>query len=81
MTLHELKTSYKEIYPNELVLKLEHSGCHATFLDFNITQSNGKISANLYDKREDFSFFVVCMTNFHRNPSYCKITLLCHKFL
>ena len=39
---------------------MEHSGCHATFLDFNITKSNG----NLYDKREDFSFFVVRMTTF-----------------
>ena len=30
------------------------------------TPRNGKISTNLYDKRYDFSFFVVHMQNFHR---------------
>ena len=59
------QTSYKEIYPKGLVLKLEHSGYHAAFLDLNIAISNGKISTTLYDKHEDF--FFVCMPNFHSN--------------
>ena len=59
------QTSYKEIYPKGLVLKLEHSGYQAAFLDLNIAISNGKISTTLYDKHEDF--FFVCMPNFHSN--------------
>ena len=39
----EFQMSYKEIYPKELILKLEQSGTHVTFLDVNITKSNGKI--------------------------------------
>ena len=55
------QTSYKEIYPKGLVLKLEHSGYHAAFLDLNIAISNGKISTTLYDKHEDF-FLFACQT-------------------
>ena len=40
----EFKKSYKEICPKELVLKLERSGSHTTFLDLKIRISNGKIS-------------------------------------
>ena len=29
----QFQKSYKEIYPKELVLKLEHSGSHTTFLN------------------------------------------------
>ena len=49
-----------------------------TFLIWIITISNGKISAKLYDKCGDFSFFTVCMPNFYSNiPSsaFCRIVM------
>ena len=47
----------------ELVLKVEHSGSHATFLDLDNIISNDKISTKLYDKRDDLSFMVyTCQT-------------------
>ena len=63
----EFENSYQEIYPEELVLKLEHKGSHATFLDLDLTVENGKITTKLYDKRDDFHFFIVRMPNFHSN--------------
>ena len=56
---NEFLHSYKEIYPKELVLKLEHNGSHATFLDLDLSIDNGKITSKLYDKRDDFSFFMM----------------------
>ena len=32
---------YKEIYPRELQLKVEHSGTHSTFLNLDITVKDG----------------------------------------
>ena len=34
---------YKNIYPEELELKLEHSGSHASFLNLNITIKDREI--------------------------------------
>ena len=34
-------TVYRDIYPEELELKLEHSGTHASFLNLDITISEG----------------------------------------
>ena len=45
----------------------EHSRSHVTFSDMDIIISNGKISTKLYDKCDDFSFFIVIMSNFHTN--------------
>ena len=53
------------MYPKKLVLKLEHFGSHATVLHLNITINNGERSAKLYDKHDEFSFFIVRMPNFH----------------
>ena len=87
----KFQKSYKEIYPKKLELKLEDSRSHATFLDLNITISNGKISAKLYDKCDDFSSFKIRMPNFHsnisswtydvRDTSYCKIIFFYYKLL
>ena len=33
--------SFKEIYPTELELKVEHQGNHAPFLDLDITSEDG----------------------------------------
>ena len=63
----EFQKSYMEIYPPELELKLEHIGTHATFLDLDLTLDKGKIISKLYDKRDDFSFFIVRMPNLHSN--------------
>ena len=44
----EFQESYEVIYSKELVLKLEYSRSHATFLDLDISIGNGKISSKLY---------------------------------
>ena len=63
LMIEENLKSHKEIYPMELVLKVEHSGSHATFLDLDIIISNDKMSTKLYDKRDDLFFMVyTCQT-------------------
>ena len=53
----KFRKSCSENYPKELVLKLEHSGSHATFPDLDITKSNDKISTKSCDKRDSFLFY------------------------
>jgi hypothetical protein len=49
-----------DIYPPELTLNRENTDAStATFLDLEITVSNGKYVTRLYDKRNDFPFSVV----------------------
>ena len=43
---------YKDIYPNELELKVEHSGSHASFLNLDITIKEGLFVNKLFDKRD-----------------------------
>ena len=63
--------SYQEIYPNELELKVEHNGNHATFLDLDITIQDGVFIYKLYDKRDAFPFFIVRMPHMRSNiPSF-----------
>ena len=52
---------YKDIYPNELDLKVEHSGSHASFLNLDITIRDGLFVYKLFDKRDDFPFSIVRM--------------------
>ena len=48
------------IYPTELQLnKTNSSDTEAPFLDLNLCISNGKVSAKIYDKRDDFVFDIV----------------------
>ena len=55
---------FKQIYHTELELKLKHSGSDSIFLDLDITiiynkyinKYNNKISAKLYDKRDNFFY-------------------------
>ena len=54
LRLGKFLKSSKEIYREALVIKLEHSGSHVSFLDLDVYISNGKVSANLYDKRDSF---------------------------
>ena len=53
-------TMISSIYPKELQLnKANHSDISASFLDLNISISNGVISSKIYDKRDDFDFNIV----------------------
>ena len=61
------ETIYREIYPPELDLKIEHSGTHATFLNLDITIHDGKFVYKLYDKRDAFPFYIVRMPHMQSN--------------
>ena len=50
----------KQIYPSELQLnKANSSDTEAPFLDLHLTVSDGFVSSEIYDKRNDFDFDVV----------------------
>ena len=67
----EFSKSYQDIYPKELQLKCEHQGTHATFLDSDITIGNGIFEYKLFDKRNNYNFFIVRMPDFTGNiPSH-----------
>ena len=63
----EILNNYKEIYPSDLELKVEHQGDHATFLDLDITIKDGTFVYKLFDKRDAFSFFIVRMPHLSSN--------------
>ena len=52
---------YKDIYPSELELKVEHSGSHATCLNLDIDMREGIFVYKLFDKRDAFPFSIVRM--------------------
>ena len=52
---------YGEIYPDELELKIEHSGSHASFLNLDISIKDGIFVYKLFDKRDAFPFSIVRM--------------------
>ena len=52
---------YREIYPDELELKVEHSGSHASFLNLDISIKDGIFVYKLFDKRDAFPFSIVRM--------------------
>ena len=60
----EFPIPFKCIYPGESELKLEHSGTYATFLDLDIKIGDGIFIYKLYDKRDNFPFFIVRMPHF-----------------
>ena len=51
--------NFKDIYPAELQLNLEHSGDQVSFLDLDLINVNGHIDVKLYDKRDSFPFSIV----------------------
>ena len=59
--------SFRDIYPENLELKLEHTGTRATFLDLEITVQDGKFFFKLFDKRDNFPFHIVRMPYFDSN--------------
>ena len=58
---------YGEIYPDELELKIEHSGSHASFLNLDISIKDGIFIYKLFDKRDAFPFSIVRMP--HKNSN------------
>ena len=73
----EFSKSFKEIYPPELELNLEHSGDQVTFLDLQITKENGHLNTKLFDKRDNFPFSIVRLpfrsSNIPSNMFYASI--------
>ena len=63
----EFGRSIYEIYPDELELKAEHSGNHATFLNLDILVIDGRFIYKLFDKRDEFPFFIVRMPHMDSN--------------
>ena len=64
-----------QIYPPELQLnKAYTSDTEAPFLDSHLSISNGFVSSKIYDKRDDFDFYIVNFPfldgDVPRRPSY-----------
>ena len=59
--------NFRDIYPENLELKLEHTGRRATFLDLEIIIQDGKFYFKLFDKRDNFPFHIVRMPYFDSN--------------
>ena len=73
---------YKDIYPPELQLKVEHSGTHATFLNLDIPVKDGMFIYKLFDKRDAFPLFIIYMPyKFGRNCDEILSELLSHLHL
>ena len=64
---NDFMASKQEIYPKELELKIEHHGEHATFLDLDITIKENIFVYKLFDKRDQFPFFIVRMPHLSSN--------------
>ena len=63
----EFGRSHNEIYPEELDLKVESMGTHASFLNLDIEILDGKFIYKLFDKRDSFPFFIVRMPHMDSN--------------
>ena len=71
-----MATAYRDIYPHSLPLNFDDtSDGTGHFLDLHINRNNGDIS--LYDKRRDFSFKVIRLTDpKSNNPRKNGLTVL-----
>ena len=73
---------FKEIYPPELDLKIEHSGLHGTFLNLDISVRDGIFVYKLFDKRDNFPFSIVRMPHIDSNiPKTIFYSALMGEFL
>ena len=91
----QFKNTCQIIYPPELQVKCEHEGQHATFLELDISIQDGLFVYKLFDKRDDFPFFIIRMPDLSGNlPNHifygsvmseflriARATLLYHDFL
>ena len=49
----------KQIYPHELQLnKANNTDTEAPFMDLHLSIANGFVSSKIYDKRDDFDFYM-----------------------
>ena len=58
---NEFLTSFRNINPKELDLKVERQGNHASFLDPDIKVEDSVFVYKSFDKRDKFSLFIVRM--------------------
>ena len=63
----QFKNACQAIYPPDLQVKCEHEGQHATFLELDIIVQEGLFVYKLFDKRDDFPFFIVRMPDLSGN--------------
>ena len=63
----QFKSTFHTIYPPALQVKCEHEGQHATFLELDISVKDGIFLYKLFDKRDDFPFFIVRMPDLSGN--------------
>ena len=78
----EFGRSISEIYPDNLEVKCEHEGTHATFLQLDITIQDGLAIYKLFDKRDNFPFFIVRMPDLGGNiPSHVFYGSVMSEFL
>ena len=68
-----------QIYPTELqLIKANSSDTEASFLDLNLSITNGIVSSNIYDKRDDFIFETV---NFRFRAGDCPHSPSCGVYI
>ena len=78
----EFSRSFGEIYPEELQLKCEHQGLHATFLELDIQIVDDIFIYKLFDKRDGFPFSIVRMPDLSGNlPSFIFYGSIMSEFL
>ena len=72
MTFHgnEFLTSFKNIYPKELDLKVERQGNHVSFLDLEIKVEDSVFVYKPFGKRDKFALFIVRIPHLSSNISY-----------
>ena len=56
---NEFLTSFRNICPKELDLKVERQGNHVSFLDLDIKVEDSIFVYKPFDKRDTFSLFIV----------------------
>ena len=73
---------FKDIYPDELELKVEHEGSSGSFLHLDIRVEEGQFVYKLYDKRDAFPFSIVRMPYLSSNiPKKIFYSALVGEFL
>ena len=66
----EFEKRHKNIYSEEMELKKEHQGTHATFLELETNIVDNIFVYKLYDKRDSFPFSIVRMPYLSSNIPY-----------
>ena len=56
---NEFLTSFKNIYPKELDLRVKRQGNHVSFLDLDIKVEDSVFVYKTFDKRDKFSLFIL----------------------